>query len=118
MWRARPAATLASQGGEEMGIGAQHSGAPVEHRPRITFLPTTRLGWWAVGLSAGFWAFAAAATVVPRGAGIAFLLGLAGAVAGLTAIWRDGDRGAILLAAFLPAVIAVAFVLAELIGSA
>jgi len=99
-----------------MGIGAQHPDAPVQHRQRITFLPTTTLGWWAAGLSAGFWAFVAAATVVPRGAGIAFLLGLTGAVAGLTAIWRDGDRGAILLAAFLPALIAVAFVVAELTG--
>jgi hypothetical protein len=99
-----------------MGVGVHHPGAPVEHRPRITFLPTTRLGWWAVGLSVGFWAFVAAATVVPRGAGIAFLLGLAGAVAGVTAIRRDGDRGAILIATFVPVVIAVAFVLAELIG--
>lgn len=100
-----------------MGTGF-HPDAPAEHHRRITILPTTTLGWWAVGLSAGFWAFVAAATVVPRGAGLAFLLGLAGAVAALTAIVRDRERAALVLATFVPAVIAVAFVVAELVGGA
>ena len=108
------AATLSPEGGEEMSTGL-HPGTPAEHR-RITILPTTTLGWWAVGLSAGFWAFVAVATVVPRGAGIAFLLGLAGVVAALIAIVRDGERAAILALTFVPALIAVAFVIAELIG--
>jgi hypothetical protein len=88
----------------------------VEHRPPITILPTTTLGWWAVGLSAGFWAFVSAATVVPRGAGVAFLLGLAGFVTALVAIVRDAERAALVALTFVPALIAVAFVLAELIG--
>ena len=113
-----PHVTLAPKGGDEMGIGAQHPGSPVEHHSRITVLPTTVLGWWAVGLSAGFWAFVLAATGVPRGATLGFACGLAGGVAALTAIVRHGERAVIVLAAFVPVVIAVAFVLAELIGSA
>jgi hypothetical protein len=92
-----------------------HPRASAEAHRRITILPTTTLGWWSVGLSAGFWAFVAAATVVPRGAGLAFLLGLAGAVAALTAIVRDRERAALVLATFVPAWIAVAFVIAQLV---
>ena len=99
-----------------MGMGAPHPGAPPTHRLELTTLPTTLLGWWSIGLSAGFWAFVLAATVVPRGAALGFALGLAGAVAGVVAIWRDGERAAIVLATFVPALIAVAFVLAELIA--
>jgi hypothetical protein len=57
-----------------------------------------------------------AATVVPRGAALGFLLGLAGGVAAVMAIVRDAERAAIVLLAFVPVLIAVAFVLAELIA--
>ncbi len=95
-----------------MNIGARHPGAP------ISTLPATTLGWWAVGLSAAFGGLILTATIVPRGAGLGFLLGLAGGIAGLTAILRDGERAVLVLATFLPVVIAVAFVVAELGGGA
>jgi hypothetical protein len=74
------------------------------------------VGRWAVGLAIGFWAFVLVATVVPRGAAIGFALGLAGALAALLAIVRDRDRAVLVFAALVPLVVAVAFVLAELIS--
>ena len=59
-----------------------------------------------------------AATVVPRGAAFGIAFGLAGGVAALVAIVRDEERAVSVLAAFVPVVIAVAFVVAELIGGA
>jgi ABC-type Na+ efflux pump permease subunit len=99
-----------------MGVGAGHFGSPVGHRPRISFLPTTSLGWWAIGLAAAFFPLVFAATVVPRGAALGFVCGLATGVAALTAIVRDRERAVTVIAAVLPLAIAVAFVLAELIS--
>ena len=98
-----------------MTAGAEHRGSPVEHRPRISVLPTTHLGWWAVGLATGFFVLVFAATVVPRGAALGFVCGLAGGVAALLAIVRDRERAVTVFAALLPLAIAVTFVLAELI---
>lgn len=99
-----------------MGVRAERPGSPVRHRPRITLLPTTSLGWWAVGLGAAFFVFVFAATVVPRGAALGFVCGLAGGVAALLAIVRDRERAVIVVAALIPLAIAVAFVLAEAIS--
>jgi hypothetical protein len=98
-----------------MTVGAEHPGSPVMHQPRINMLPTTYLGWWAVGLATSFFALVFAATVVPRGAALGFVCGLAGGVAALMAIVRDRERAVTVFAALLPLAIAVAFVLAELI---
>lgn len=98
-----------------MTVGAERPGSPVEHRSRVVVLPTTHLGWWAVGLAAGFFALVFAATAVPRGAALGFVCGLAGGVAALMAIVRDRERAVTVFAALLPLAIAVAFVLAELI---
>jgi hypothetical protein len=84
----------------------------------MRILPTTRLGWWAAGLAAAFLPLVFAASVVPRGAAVGLVCGLVGGVAALTAIVRDRERALTVVVAIVPLVIAVAFVLAELIGGA
>ena len=96
-----------------MSVRVEHHGSPV--RPRITLLPTTRLGWWAVGLAAAF-PFVFAAGVVPRAAAIGFIGALAGGVAALIAIIRDRERALTVFVALVPLVIALAFLLVELIS--
>lgn len=99
-----------------MGVGVEHPGSPVTRKPRIAILPTTRLGWWAVGLAAAFFPLVFAAAVVPRVAALGFICGLAGGVAALIAIVRDRERAVIVFAALVPLAIAVGFMVAELIS--
>ena len=99
-----------------MSVRAERQRSPAKHRPRMTFLPITRLGWWAVGLAAAFFPFVFAAAVVPRGAAIGFVNGLAGGVTALVAIIRDRERALTVFVALVPLVIAVAFLLVELIS--
>jgi hypothetical protein len=94
-----------------VSVGAEHPGRPVRH-PRIPILPTTHLGRWAVGLAAAFFPLVFAAAVVPRGAALGFVCGLAGGAAALVAIVRDRERAVIVFAALAPLAIAVAFLLA------
>ena len=63
-----------------MGARVEHPGSPVENSSRIRVLPTTRFGWWAVGLAPTFYALVLVGTVVPRGGAVAFASGLAGGV--------------------------------------
>ena len=80
--------------------------------------PTTRLGTWAVGL-------AAASLVLnfewrllgPLGGFPSLLLGLAGGLVALAAIFRGGERAVSVFVALLPFVGVVAFVVAELVGA-
>lgn len=97
-----------------MGVRAGHSG-PFKKRLQITILPTTYLGRWAVWLAASFFALVLAGALVPKGAALGFVCGLASGVAALTAIVRDRERAVTVFAALAPLAIAVAFVLAELI---
>ena len=97
-----------------MGVGVAQS--PVKRRPRMTVVPTTALGWWAVGLSAAFFPFVFAAALVPSAAALGFVCGLAGGVAAAVSIIRDRERAVTVIAAAVPLVIAVAFLLAELIS--
>ena len=99
-----------------MTVRAEHPGSPVEHGPRVTVLPRTNLGRWAVGLAVAFFPFVFAAGVVPSGAALGFVCGLAGGVAALMAIVRGRERAVTVFAALAPLVIAVAFALAELIS--
>lgn len=99
-----------------MGVGVEHPGTPVKHQRRITILPATSLGWWAVGSATAFFALVLAATLVPRGAALGFVCGVAGAVAALVAIVRDDERAVTVFAALVPVAMAVAFALAELIS--
>lgn len=97
-----------------MSLGAEHP-APAGRPRRVTILPTTDLGRWAVWLAAAFFVLVVAASVVPRGAAIGFACGLAGGVAALVAVMRDRERAVTVVAALVPLLIAVGFTLAELI---
>lgn len=99
-----------------MSRGVDQPGSPVEHRPRITILPMTDLGRWAVGLAAAFFPLVFAATVVPRAALIGLVCGLVGGVTALVAIIRDREHALTVFAAVVPFAIAVGFVLAESIS--
>jgi hypothetical protein len=57
-----------------------------------------------------------AATVVPRGAALGFVSGLAAGIIALMAIIRERERAVTVFAALVPLAIAVAVVLAEVIG--
>jgi hypothetical protein len=98
-----------------MGVGVEHPDSPDTRGPRIAILPTTRLGWWAGGLGAVFFPLVFAAALVPRAAALGFVCGLAGGVAAAIAIVRDHERAVTVLAAVVPLVIGVAFMLAQLI---
>ena len=96
-----------------MRAGAEGRGSPIGHRRRITILPTTDLGRWAVGLAAAFFPLVLTASVVPRGAALGFVCGLAGGVAALTAIVRDRERAVTVYGALVPFLVALGFVLVE-----
>ena len=98
-----------------MSLRAGHPRLRVDHHRRYTILPTTVAGWCAVGLAGAFFVLVLAAAAVPRGAALGFVCGLAGGALALTAVLRDRERAATVFAALLPLVIAVAFVLVELI---
>lgn len=78
-------------------------------------LPTTRLGWWSLGLAAGYVVLMPLWSFLPGGAGLAFLSGLAGGVVALVAIRRRGERALAVFAAVVPLALVVVFVLAELL---
>jgi hypothetical protein len=99
-----------------MGVRVEQPGPPIQHRGRVTILPTTKLGWWAAGLAAAFFPLMFAAAVAPRSAALGFVCGLAGGAIALMAIVRDRERAVTVLAAAVPLVIAVVFVLAQLIS--
>jgi hypothetical protein len=92
-----------------------HPGS-IEPRSRITILPRTGLGRWALGLGAAFFPLVLAGSVVPRGAALGLACGLAGGAASLTAIVRDGERSVAVFAALVPLAVAAAFLLAEVIS--
>jgi hypothetical protein len=98
-----------------MGAEAERVGSRDNQRPRISIWPTTNLGQWAVWLAA-FFPLVFASSVIPRGAAIGFVCGFAGGIAALTAILRDRERALAVFVAVVPLAIAVAFVIAELIG--
>jgi hypothetical protein len=69
-----------------------------------------------VGLAAAFFPFVFAAAVLPRGAAIGLVSGLAGGVAALMAVIRHRERALTVFVALVPLAIAVAFPLVELIS--
>jgi hypothetical protein len=103
------------EGGDEMSVRVEHPGSPVNPRHRITILPTANRGWWAVGLATAFFPLVFAASVVPRGAAVGFVSGLAGGVVALIAIVRDRERAVTVFAALAPLAIGLGFLLAQLI---
>lgn len=98
-----------------MGVRAAHPGSPAERGSRIAVLPTTRLGWWAVGLAAAFFPLVFAAALVPRSAALGVICGLAGGVAAVLALVRGHERAAAVFAAVVPLVVAAGFLFAELL---
>lgn len=98
-----------------MSVRAEQPGSPLKHSRRITVLPATNLGWWAVGLAGAFFPLVFAASVVPRAAALGFVCGLAGGIAALTTIIRDRESAVTVYAALVPLVIGVAFGLSQLI---
>ena len=84
-----------------------------EHR-RIPLLPATRLGWWAVALALVYVVGMSAWALVPRGAALGLLAGVAGGVVALTAL-RRGERAVAVYASVLPLAFAAIFLLAELL---
>ena len=99
-----------------MSVNIEHGARPARHRRRITILPTTRRGWWAVGLSTSFLPLVFAGAVVPLAAAVGILCGLGGGVAALLAIVGERERALTVWLALVPLVIAIAFVLVQLVS--
>jgi uncharacterized membrane protein YphA (DoxX/SURF4 family) len=89
-----------------MGVGVEHQGSPIKHRPRIAILPSTRLGWWTVGLTTAFFPLVFAAGLIPRAAALGLVCGLAGGIAAAIAIVRDHERAVSVFVAFVPFTVA------------
>jgi len=82
---------------------------------RLKLWPATRLGKWAVGLGVAFFVFMLGWSVVPGGAFIGLACAVAGGIVALVAILRHGERAIAVLAMLVPFLLAVVFVLAELL---
>lgn len=87
--------------------------AHVAHR--FAFWPTTRLGWWAVGLAAVSIVLIPSWKLMgPAGAIPGLSCGFAGGVAALAAMgWRK-ERSITVIVSLVPFLFAVVFVVAEL----
>ena len=77
--------------------------------------PSTRLGWWAVGLAAASILLILAWSVLPGGAGLAFICGFAGGVLALIAVIRQHERSWLVFFSILPLFWVLAFILGELL---
>ena len=95
-------------------MSTAHRESALQNRRRIAILPTTDLGWWAVGLSAAFLPLVLTAAFVPRGAALGFVCGLGGGIAALIALTRRRERALTVFVAVVPLIIAIAFILAEM----
>lgn len=96
-----------------MATGTVHEAKARKHR--VAILPTTRLGWWAVGLALANVVLVLSWTILPGGAALGFLAGLAGGIVALVAIVRHGERALAVFLAIGPLVMVVLFLLAELL---
>jgi 4-hydroxybenzoate polyprenyltransferase len=89
---------------------------PARRRRRFAILPTTYLGKWALALAAASIVLLMSWTLMGRLGGIpGLVLGLAGGVVALVAIFRRGERAVTVFAALFPFLNVVGFVLAELL---
>ena len=85
-------------------------------RRRIAILPSTRIGWWAVGLAAANVALVHGWSLMgPLGAFPGFACGLAGGVVGLIAIFRHRERAVAVFAAVVPLLLVAIFIAGELL---
>jgi len=75
--------------------------------------PTTKLGWWAVGLAAASFVLQFAWSILPGGAWLSFLCGLAGGIIALIAIIRQQERSWLVFLSILPMLNVFTFIVAE-----
>lgn len=83
---------------------------------RITVLPTTRIGWWAVGLAVANVVLVLAWTLMgPLGAFPGFLCGVLAGILAVRAVGWRGERALTVILAMLPLVMVGVFVVASLL---
>ena len=100
-----------------MATSSHGHGTRAHTAHRFRFWPTTQLGWWAVGLAAASIVLIPSWSLMGRLGGIPGLVcGFAGGVIALLAIFRQKERAISVFAAFVPFIVVVSFVLAELLG--
>jgi hypothetical protein len=95
-------------------MAIQHGAARPSAR-RVAFVPTTRLGWVALALAMAYFPLVSAWSLLPGGAALGFLAGIAGGVVALVSILRRGERAVTVFAAVVPIAFVGIFVLAELL---
>ena len=76
-------------------------------------VPYTKLGWWAVGLAVAGVIGILAWSIIPGGACLGFLCGLAGGIIGLMAIIREHERSLLVWLTILPGIFVILFLLGE-----
>lgn len=99
--------------GREDRVMTDHATTTRGRGARRPLLPTTRIGWWAVGLCLGYFVLMPLWSVLPGGAAAAFLSGLAGGVVAVVAARRHGERSIAVLLAMIPLALVAVFVLGE-----
>lgn len=78
-------------------------------------MPHTKLGRWAVGLAAASVVLLPAWSILPGGAGLSFLCGLAAGIVALIALIRQGERSWLVFLCLLPMLNVFVFILGELL---
>ena len=75
--------------------------------------PSTRLGWWAVGLAVASIVLNFAWSILPGGAILGFICGLVGGVLALIAVIRQHERSWLVFLSILPMFSVLFFILGE-----
>jgi hypothetical protein len=75
--------------------------------------PHTKLGWWSVGLAAANIVLVLAWSILPGGALLGFLCGLAGGIVALIAVVRHHERSWLVFLSILPMLNVFVFILGE-----
>jgi hypothetical protein len=75
--------------------------------------PHTKLSWWAVGLAAASIVLLFVWSILPGGAWLSFLCGLAGGIIALIAIIRQHERSWLVFLSVLPMLNVFIFIIGE-----
>ncbi len=89
------------------------SGQPLWRR--IIMWPSTRLGWWSTGLAAASIVLILAWSILPGGALLGFICGLAGGVIAFIAVIRKHERSWLVFFSILPLFWVLLFILGEFV---